>query len=210
MPGCNFRCGFCHNPEFVLPNRLKETAASWIDESTFLAFLDQRRGLLDGVVISGGEPTMHPGLSDLIRHIRAKGFKVKLDTNGSHPEVLKRLLDEHLLDYVAMDVKTSLKRYPELVGACVKSESILESINLIREQAPDYEFRTTFIREIHGLPTLEEMAPLLRGSRRYVLQAFRPSVTLNPAFAGYTAPDASELKVIGELFSPFIQEVLIR
>ena len=209
LPGCNFRCGYCHNPEFVLPERLKETQESWIDEDVFLTFLEKRRGLLDGVVISGGEPTIHAGLPDFIRRIRALGFKVKLDTNGSRPEVIGPLLDEHLLDYVAMDVKTSLERYPELVGPCIRPAAIAESIALIRERAPDYEFRTTLIRECHDDETVGKIRSLVQGAKRYRLQTYRPSVTLDPAFNQHRPFTTQEMKSMGELFQTYVQAIFI-
>lgn len=181
-----------------------------IDEETFFSFLDARKGLLDGVVISGGEPTIQPGLEAFIRRIKDKGFRIKLDTNGSRPDIIARLLGEKLLDYIAMDIKTSLERYPELVGPCVKAEAIAESIERIKSEAPDYEFRTTLIREIHGLPTLEEMVPLLRGAKRYALQPFRPAVTLDPGFVAYSAPDGKEMEMIADLFRPHVQELILR
>ena len=181
-----------------------------IDEETFFSFLDARKSLLDGVVISGGEPTIHPGLEAFMRRIKEKGFRIKLDTNGSCPDVIKHLLGEKLLDYIAMDIKTSLERYPELVGACVKPEAIAESIALIKSEAPDYEFRTTLIREIHGLPTLEEMADMLEGAKRYALQPFRSAVTLDPGFAAYSAPDTQEMEMIANIFRPHVKELIIR
>lgn len=210
LPGCNFRCGYCHNPEFVLTERLVKSAESWIEGEVFLSFLDRRRGLLDGVVISGGEPTLHAGLPDLIREIRDRGFQIKLDTNGSLPEVLEPLLRDHLLDYVAMDVKTSLERYPELVSACVRPSAILKSIALIKELAPDYEFRTTLIPECHGPKELAGLLDLVRGSVRYAIQAYRPAVTLDPAFAAYRAPDEAFLKSTAEQMRPHVGELIIR
>ncbi|PIR76985.1 MAG: anaerobic ribonucleoside-triphosphate reductase activating protein, partial [Candidatus Magasanikbacteria bacterium CG10_big_fil_rev_8_21_14_0_10_38_6] len=118
--GCNFRCGYCHNPEFVLPEKIQQIKTSFIDEETIYSFLQKRKGLLDGVVISGGEPTMMGDLPAFIRNIKELGFLVKLDTNGNRPLVLQHLLDEGLLDYVAMDVKTSLVNYADLVGDCVR------------------------------------------------------------------------------------------
>lgn len=210
LPGCNFRCGYCHNPEFVLTERLVKTAESWIDGEVFLSFLDRRRGLLDGVVISGGEPTLHAGLPDFIREIRNRGFQVKLDTNGSLPEVLGPLLHDHLLDYVAMDVKTSLEQYPELASACIRPSAIRESIDLIKELAPDYEFRTTMIPKCHGRKEIAGLLELVRGSKRYALQAFRPAITLDPAFASYEPSDEIFLKTIAEQFRPHVQELIIR
>ncbi|MCE9586355.1 anaerobic ribonucleoside-triphosphate reductase activating protein [Candidatus Uhrbacteria bacterium] len=209
LPGCNFRCGYCHNPEFVLTERLAETSESWIAEDVFLNFLDQRRGLLDGVVISGGEPTLHAGLSDFMRRIREKGFKVKLDTNGSRPEVLAELLDDHLIDYIAMDVKTSLEKYPELVGPCIRPAAIAESIALIKARAPDYEFRTTLIRECHSTKTIEKIRELIRGAKRYRLQTYRPSVTLDPLFANHHPFTSQEMRTIAESFKPYAQSLLI-
>ncbi|MFA9262301.1 MAG: anaerobic ribonucleoside-triphosphate reductase activating protein, partial [Undibacterium sp.] len=114
-PGCDLRCGFCHNAEFVLPERLKELAGSFIDEEHFFAFLERRRGLLEGVVVSGGEPTIWRDLPEFLARIRSLGFLVKLDTNGNNPAMLRELFDRKLVDFVAMDVKTSLEEYPGLV-----------------------------------------------------------------------------------------------
>lgn len=186
------------------------TADSWIGEEAILSFLKQRRGLLEGVVISGGEPTLHPGIGEFIRAIRRMGFRIKLDTNGSRPEVLAKLLDEEILDYVAMDVKASLEKYPALVGPCVRKEAIEESIRLIRELAPDYEFRTTLIHEIHDRETLERMIPLVRGAVRYALQGFRPSTVLDPVFSTYHSPDPSGMTTASELFRPLVNELILR
>lgn len=210
LPGCNFRCGYCHNPEFVLPDSLMKTQASWVGEQDFVSFLERRRGKLDGVVISGGEPTLQPGLPAFIRRVKHMGFKVKLDTNGSRPDVVARLLDEQLLDYVSMDVKTSLERYHDLVGPCVDPEAIRTSIKVIMDRSPEYEFRTTFVREVHGLSDIRQMAELVRGARRYALQRFRPATTLDPVFAGYSPPDDAELQMIADVFRPHVQELIFR
>ena len=210
LPGCNFRCGYCHNPEFVLTDRLVQTSQSWIPEDVFLNFMDQRIGALDGVVISGGEPTLHRGLPDFIRRIRERGFQVKLDTNGSLPEVLRPLLSERLLDYVAMDVKTSLERYPELVGSCVRPEAIRESITLIKEHAPEYKFRTTILPKLHGSREVAGLLNLVRGSKRYALQAYRPAITLDPLFGAYDPPSESFLTAIANQFRPHVDELIIR
>ncbi|MCC7523115.1 anaerobic ribonucleoside-triphosphate reductase activating protein [Candidatus Uhrbacteria bacterium] len=209
LPGCNFRCGYCHNPEFVLPEQLAKTADSWIPEDALLSFLRQRRGLLEGVVISGGEPTIPPHLKAFIREIRRMGFRIKLDTNGSQPDILSTMLKEELLDYVAMDVKTSLQRYPELVGPCVKPEAILESVRLIRDNAPDYEFRTTLIPEMHDMPEWQGILDLIRGARRYTIQAFRPAVTLDPKFTAYTPPDRAYVARAAKVFQNEVKELII-
>jgi len=208
--GCNFRCGYCHNPEFVLPEQLKELEDHFIPDEVFWSFLETRRGLLDGVAVSGGEPTLQRELPDFLRHIKQMGFSVKLDTNGALPEILRPMLEEKLVDYVPMDVKTSLLRYTELVGACVRPEAIQESIKLIRELAPDYEFRTTIVREHHDAATLEDMRELVRGARRYALQGFRSGKTLDSAFSAYANVREKELETIGASFATEVDELIFR
>lgn len=185
-PGCNFRCGYCHNPEFVLPEQMCKIANSFIPENKIHAFLDQRRNLLEGVVISGGEPTIHRDLIPFMRKVKNMGFLVKLDTNGNKPEVIKQALDENLLDYIAMDIKTSLDNYQELCGKGALPEKIEESINLIKSCGVEYEFRTTMIKEIHTKEILEKMKPLIANAKNYRINQFRPGKTLDPKFAGYS------------------------
>jgi pyruvate formate lyase activating enzyme len=209
-PGCNFRCGYCHNPEFVLPEQIKKLEPDFLEEETVIAFLGRRKGLLDGVVVTGGEPTLHSGLPAFLRRIKGMGFLVKLDTNGSRPEVLSALIDEGLLDYVAMDVKTSLDAYPALVGPCVRPVCIESSARLIRERVPDYEFRTTLLRGVHGPRELEGIRSLVTGARRYALQKFRPSITLDPALTQGAPPDDGEMRFIAELFRPHVGELILR
>lgn len=209
-PGCNMRCGFCHNPEFVLPEEVKKLQSSFIDEATLLNFLDHRQGLLDGVVISGGEPTVWADLPDSIRRIKERGFLVKLDTNGNHPAMLERLLSEDLLDYVAMDVKTSLSEYPALVGTNIKPEYIQESIDLLRASHIDYEFRTTLIKEVHTQAVLEDMQRLITGAKQFFLQTFRPGHTLKACFSQYHPFSSDELQAIGQDFRTRVSFVGIR
>lgn len=164
---CNFYCPFCHNGLTLLPN---EEEMFYED---ILSFLKKRVGLLDGVTITGGEPTLLPDLEKVIKDIKALGFLVKLDTNGSNPKVIKNLLDQNLLDYIAMDVKNSLSMYPTTCGnECVNLDNIKESINLIQNSGVDYEFRTTIINEYHSLESIKEMSELLKGSKKLVLQKF--------------------------------------
>ena len=145
-------------------------------------FLESRKGKLDGVVISGGEPTVQPNLKQFINKVREMGFLVKLDTNGNLPDVLKDLVNNGLLDYVAMDVKTTLANYESLVGNLVKPDNIKESINFLKKGSVPYEFRTTVIDEIHTNELIKEMAELMRGADKLYLQKFRPETTLNPQF----------------------------
>lgn len=209
-PGCNMRCGFCHNPEFVLPERIKEISKSFIDEAVFLRFLDERQGLLDGVVVSGGEPTIWHDLPAFLRKIRERGFLVKLDTNGNQPKMLHELLEKKLVDYVAMDVKTSLAEYPKLVGPMVKPEYIRESIDLLRSSPVDYEFRTTLIKEVHTPEVLEAMREILMGAERWFLQKFRPGHTLRACFTEYQSFSLEELQSIRKKFETSVNFIGIR
>jgi pyruvate formate lyase activating enzyme len=209
-PGCNMRCGFCHNPEFVLPDKIAELEGNFIAEETFFNFLEKRRGLLEGVVVSGGEPTIWQDLPDFFRKIKEKGFLAKLDTNGHHPEMLRKLLEDKLVDYVAMDVKTSLAEYPKLVGGGVKPENIAQSIALLKASGIPYEFRTTLIKEIHSEQALKGMEGLLNGAERYYLQTFRPGHTLNPLFAAYHPFSEQELHHLVERFGRVSKVVALR
>jgi pyruvate formate lyase activating enzyme len=199
-PGCDLRCKFCHNPEFVLPERLCTLAAHFISEEHFFSFLAERRGLLEGVVVTGGEPTIWKDLPEFLARIKAAGFAVKLDTNGNNPAMLKWLVAADLVDYIAMDVKTSLAAYPTLVGSSVRPEHIRESIALIRASNIDAEFRATLIREHHTETILEAMEELLSGAKRVYLQTFRPEHTLDPAYAGFHGFSLTEMEAIGQRF----------
>lgn len=171
LNGCNFRCPFCHN--FALAKGLAEPL---MEAQELLCFLESRKGLLDGVAFTGGEPLMQRELPDLIRKIKAMGYAVKLDTNGCFPDRLKELVEEGLLDYVAMDVKNAPRRYGETVGFLkLETDRIEESIAFLKEGRVDYEFRTTVVHPLHGKEELAEVAQWLQGAKRYYLQQFRPS-----------------------------------
>lgn len=209
-PGCNFRCGYCHNPEFVLPEKVAALRSSFIAEEAFFNFLDQRGELLDGVVITGGEPTLMPDLENFIKKIKAKGLLVKLDSNGNRPGVLRRLIDNKLLDYIAMDIKTSLPRYQSLVGKLASENQLAESMALIHDSGLPYEFRTTLVKELHTPNVIEEMCGLLKGKKLLYLQGFRPETTLSPVFASYSAFTTTETEEIAKKFRGFVDEVYIR
>ncbi len=166
--GCNFRCGFCHNPELVCPERFQLT----ISTKEVLDYLKTRQGKLEGVVITGGEPTLQKGLADFIISVRQLGFSVKLDTNGSRPEVLCDLIGLQLIDYIAMDVKTSLEKYSQVTNCSCDTDKIRESISLIINSGLPYQFRTTLVKEFCRQEDLFEIQKLIGPSSHYVLQPF--------------------------------------
>lgn len=170
--GCNLRCPFCHNSALVI-NPPKESEFS-VDE--ILDFLKKRQGILEGVVITGGEPLLQKDLEDFIVEIHQLGYSVKLDTNGTFPDRLRNLIDKGLLDYVAMDVKASPAGYPPSVGIGGYDVSkITESINLLLEGRVDYEFRTTVVREFHSIFDMKNLGEWIKGAKRHYLQAFKDS-----------------------------------
>ena len=172
---CNLRCPFCHNAGLVT----KIESAERIDEAEVLAYLQKRKGILDGVCITGGEPTLQNDLADFIRKIRALGYAVKLDTNGTNPAVLQSLLDEGLLDYVAMDIKNTPEKYAATVGVpSFDVTPIRQSIDLLLAGRVDFEFRTTVVEEYHTPEDIGEIARWLSGAPRYFLQPFVDSGNL--------------------------------
>ena len=171
-PGCNFKCPFCHNSSLVLDL----STCQIIDEEEIFSFLKKRVGILDGVCITGGEPTLQKDLKDFIRKIKNLGYSVKLDTNGYRPEILKELVEENLLDYVAMDIKNSISKYPKTIGKDDFDKNFIkESIDYLLENHVDYEFRTTVVKEFMSKEDFIEIAKLIKGAKRYYLQAFRDS-----------------------------------
>lgn len=173
--GCNFRCPFCHNPELVdLKLAHGETA-----DKEFLSFLKKRQGKLEGVCITGGEPTLQPDIVDFIKKIKRAGFLVKLDTNGARPDVLKKLLDAKLLDFVAMDIKNQLKRYDATTGVKGDKDRIKLSVDLIMHNGVPYEFRTTVVPGIHTEKDFDEIAKWIKGARAYYLQEYREGKILD-------------------------------
>ncbi|MFA5128866.1 MAG: anaerobic ribonucleoside-triphosphate reductase activating protein [Patescibacteria group bacterium] len=171
--GCNFRCHFCHNPELIDPAEFK--LSEIIEEKVFFDFLNSRHGLLDGVCITGGEPTLHPDLPEFIKKIRILGFLVKLDTNGTNPEMLKALIAEKMIDYISMDIKTLLQKesYEKVAGATVDIENIKQSIGIIMQSGLEYEFRTTVVPGLHNEENILDLANFIRGAKKYYLQQFR-------------------------------------
>ena len=192
--GCNFRCPYCHNPEFVIQGCDQTYFGETYAEEEILGYLKKRSAFIDGLVVSGGEPTLHNDLPDFIRKVRELGLMVKLDTNGSRPGVLAALLEEGLLDYVAMDIKAPLKKY-QLLGFD-STEFIEESIKLLNNSEIDHEFRTTCARAIIADDDFIKMAAILDPDAKWYLQPFNPAKTLDPAFTSETTWSADELKSI--------------
>lgn len=172
--GCDLRCPFCHNSQLVLAPGLNP-----IDEEEIFSMLSRRRGVLEGVAITGGEPLLQPGLRDFICRVREMGYAIKLDTNGTHPARLSGLLREGLLDHVAMDIKNSPERYPQTVGIDGFDVSpIRESVSVIMQSAPEYEFRTTVVAQLHDVDSFHGIGELIRGAGKYYLQGFVDSGAL--------------------------------
>ena len=168
--GCNFLCPFCHNALLVT-----EKAEEFIDEEEIFSFLKKRQGILDGVCVTGGEPTLQKDLKAFLKRIKDMDFAVKLDTNGYKPELLKEIIDEGLCDYVAMDVKNTPEKYALTVGKAIDTEKILQSISFLKEKKIPCEFRTTVVREFHTEDDIKEIARLLKGDIPFFLQQFKDS-----------------------------------
>ncbi len=206
-PGCNFRCPMCHNAELVLtPERLPA-----IEEEAIWDFLHKRAGLVTGVTVTGGEPTLQADLAAFLRHVRALGYDIKLDTNGYLPGRLAALLAEGLVEYVAMDVKAPPQRYAQLSGLPeVDLERIERSLTLIQERASAYEFRTTVVPGMLDADDVEAIARWLTGAPRYVLQQYRATHTLDPALASRAPYPATILEEMAERARPYVDDVTIR
>lgn len=202
--GCNFRCPFCHNRDL-----LGNDAPPAFTEDVVIDFLKKRTGILEGVAITGGEPTLQPDLREFIVRVRALGYQIKLDTNGYRPNVLKELVHDGLLDYVAMDIKTCKERYSELAGIpSVMIDKIEESMDFLKSGSVPYEFRTTVVKELHTADDFEKIGPWISGCTNYFLQNFVDSGNvLNPVYSGCTK---EELTAYMELVKPYVSHVAIR
>lgn len=203
--GCNFCCPYCHNPELI-----SDLNTTLMQENELFDFLSTRIGKLDGVVITGGEPTLHKYLPKFIKKIKELGFDVKLDTNGSNPEMLNELISKKLVDYVAMDIKAPLSKYKEIACKEIDTEKISKSINLIKSSNIDYEFRTTVVKSQLSYEDFEEIGKMIEGSEKYYLQRFVPSKTLNKFYINQTTYSDEEFKPIIENLKKRIKHVELR
>ena len=205
--GCNFRCPFCHNPELVLHFNAIED----IDEKEVLGYLELKKNWIDGVCITGGEPTIYPDLPEFISKIRKIGTRVKLDTNGSNPDMLKELIKKKLIDYIAMDIKSDLDNYSKIAGVNVDITNIKQSINLIRNSGIDHEFRTTVIPGLVGKKEVFKIGKLLKGSKKYVIQNFRGTKpVIGKELQGLKSYSKEELGDMKEIVKDYFDDVEIR
>ncbi|MGI6623420.1 MAG: anaerobic ribonucleoside-triphosphate reductase activating protein [Clostridiaceae bacterium] len=192
--GCNMNCGYCHNRRLIKFTEENEV----YDEDSVLAFLDKRRGLLDGVVISGGEPTLQKDLPCFIEQVKKMGFKTKLDTNGTDPGCLKTLIDSSLLDYVAMDIKAPLCKYGMVCCSPVNTEKLMESIEILKNAFIEYEFRTTYTPELND-DDLMDISRIIKGAKKYVLQQYKEVDVNEGNYTGYVEKRNILRKITAEL-----------
>ena len=209
VSGCNFSCPYCHNPDLVNGDR---PCSSSIDMQTVYKFLEKQKGFLDGVVISGGEPTIHKELAHLCIKIKQIGYSLKLDTNGSRPRIIKQLINEGLVDYIAMDIKTDPFHYSPLITTVHNPDSILSSIQIIMESTITYEFRTTCVQPFIDAHIIGKIANIIEGAALYALQRFHNTGVLQPEFFSNINPgyDDAELVRLQSIAEPWVKKCIIR
>ena len=201
--GCNLRCPFCHNASLV-------TGKVGSNIQDLAAFFEKRRGILDGVCVTGGEPLLQPDLGEFLNFIRSFGFSVKLDTNGTLPDRLKKIINERLVDYIAMDIKSSASRYSQAVGIAMDDTSpVFESISAIMDSGLEYEFRTTVVKELHTPDTMREIGGMIKGARAYFLQQFVDSGELLSA-EKLTPCSPGEMNELLDAVKPFVPAASLR
>ena len=204
--GCNFRCRYCHNPELVIP----EKYAPAISADEVYEFLESRQGKLDAVTITGGEPTQHDDLIDMVRKLKAMGFLVKLDSNGSRPEVLEMMIIEKLVDYIAMDIKAPLADYEKIMGWPIPAEKLRRSIDLILGSGLDHEFRTTIVKSLTSLDDLRKIAKEIKGAKNYYLQKFIPTKLNDESLMGDVSYSDEELSALAKELEAFVGHCGVR
>ncbi|WP_427338393.1 anaerobic ribonucleoside-triphosphate reductase activating protein [Caloranaerobacter sp. DY30410] len=202
--GCNFRCPFCHNSSLV------KNEGEFILEKDVLEFLKSRKEMVEAVCISGGEPTLQKGLVSFIKKVKDIGYLVKLDTNGTNPDVIKKLLDLRLIDYIAMDIKAPLSKYNSVADVIVDINSIRESIRLIKNSNIDYEFRTTVCKELLDQDDILEISKNISGAKRYIIQNFRDRETVLAGQGKFTPYSRQELLEIEKKIQGLFDEIKIR
>lgn len=203
--GCTFRCPFCHNPWLVLPSLIKDQKR--LSPSVVLDEVNRRKKLVSGVVVSGGEPTLQENLLSFLEALKGLGLAVKLDTNGSRPQVLEEALKAGLVDLVAMDIKTSPLRYPQATGGR-DFDPVGESLEILKAWAPRYILRTTLVPGLVGEEEMEEIALLARGAREYHLQPFRNSHTLDPSFSALRPYPPHIMESLAQIIEGVVEKVV--
>jgi pyruvate formate lyase activating enzyme len=204
--GCNFRCPYCHNPELVN----SELWGASVPEEEIFQFLKSRQGKLEAVEITGGEPTLQPDLATFLGKIKKLNYLVKLDSNGSRPEVLKKIIELGLVDYLAMDVKAPLEKYQEVTNSPVEPEKIRRSIEIIMNSGLAYEFRTTVVKSQLGRKDILKIGELIKGAQLYVLQKFVPSKVLKPEFIEEATYSGQEFRYLKNDCQEFVVECIVR
>ena len=206
LPDCTFRCPYCHNPELINePGKLPR-----ISEQEFFGLLKARSKWLDAVTVTGGEPCLHAGLPKFIKRIKESGFLVKLDTNGSNPRMLRNLLEQKLLDYIAMDVKGPVDKYAEISNHPVDIRKIEQSIDIISNSGVEYEFRTTVLPRLLSEQDMIKIGKWLAGAKRFAIQQFRPMKTLDPSYKNEQQYSRQELERFKKLLGTYFDEVEVR
>ena len=205
VQGCNFKCGYCQNPELIALGR-----EPGFPEAELFDYLTLRKDMIEGVVVTGGEPVIHKDLPEFLKRIKDMGFKVKLDTNGSDPDMIEHLLREHLLDYIAVDLKTSPHKYNTLTDVKNIEELIQKTIRWTMLSTVPYEFRTTCVPGVVDEEDIITIGRLVRGARRFCLQQYRPLVTYDPSFRDIKPYDPDTLRKFQNTLSHFVKEVVIR
>jgi len=208
LQGCNFRCPFCHNPELVLISDAGATDSTLLKPDEVIYFLKENKEWVDAVCISGGEPTIHKGLPEFISQLKKAGFSVKIQTNGTNPKMLKKLIDEKLLDYISMDIKAPIEKYELFAGAKLNKESIKESAALIMASGIEYSFHTTVSPELN-LSDIKQIGIWLSGAKTYYLQQFRPEKTLDPEYGKKIPRSTEELNEMADSARPHFGKVIL-
>jgi len=205
-PGCNFRCPFCFNKDLVLdPDSIED-----IPEEFIIEYIEKHRDFIDGLCITGGEPTMMTELPDFCKRLKEKGFGVKLDTNGANTEVLKSLIDQKLVDYIAMDLKGPWDKYSEFAGVAIDVEKIKESVQIIMNSGIGYEFRTTIIPGMHTKEVFEKTVLQVKSAKKYCIQKFRPANCIDPAFNNIKAQSQEEFEEFAGIARKHVEVVKVR
>lgn len=206
LPGCSFRCHYCYNPEFIENNY----AINDMDDKMIFNYFKQKKKWLDGVILLGGEPTIHKNFLKIINQIKDLDLKIGVHTNGTNPSAIEGLLNKNILNFIAMDIKSSLESYPKIVNTDINPDLIIESVNLIKNSNIDYEFRTTVVPGLVDKKEIEKIGKWLSGSKKFFIQQFKPGKTLNPKYEklkAYKVPELLEMKKKAE---PYFQFVDIR